>query len=89
MYEKELIQQCRIILDEAEKAIERGDSENFAAHISNLHIHLTEQLAGKMPTAEPEPAAEPESKSAAEPVQQGEKAKSDAAARRKAGRSPY
>lgn len=141
MYEKELIQQCRIILDEAEKAHERGDSENFAVHISNLYNHLTEQLAGKMPTesstAEPEQPSvtEQENKQVyhfgrrsdlqtacglaiaicvitdnpdgvtcktcqevmqggpeqpiAEATQQGEKAKSDAAARRKAGNSPY
>jgi len=98
MYEKELVQQCRIILDEAEKAEERGDSENFAVHISNLHAHLTDQLAGKMPTesseAEPEqpatePAVEPVAEPAAEPKQQNEKAKSDSAACRKAGKSPY
>ena len=49
MDEKVLIQQCRIVLDQAEIAFNGGDLDDYASLMSSLLDYLMKELVGEAP----------------------------------------
>lgn len=84
-----LINECRNLLNAAEHAQSINNHENYSAAMSSLLDLLIKELVGDAPAESPAPGPEPAAEPPAEPEQQGDKAKSDAVNRRKAGNSPW